>query len=287
MRNRPPGTPDNNGPFLRTSSLVRRAAELLQGSPVHTQRVAREILGLSGNPGAAAAAVFTLLGADDRFRVDGEGWWSLEGDADRVGAGLDDIGYAVVDVETTGGSPRRGHRVTELAVVEVDRGAIAGEFQTLVNPGRRIPSRISALTGITDAMVADAPFFEDVADELLQRLEGRVFVAHNVSFDWRFVSNQLGDAIGQVPRGPRLCTVQMARRLEPSLKKRNLDAVATHFGISIEARHRALGDALATARVFLRLLDRAMGRGAHDLASLESLLSGPRHPSTRPFQAIE
>lgn len=282
LRNRPPGTPEKTTPSLRSSSLVRRAAELLRDSPVHTGNVAREVLGLTGHPGAAAAAVFTLLGSDDRFCVDAGGWWSFQGEPDAVGAGLDNIGYAVVDVETTGGSPRRGHRMTEVAVVEVDGGAITGEFQTLVNPGRKIPSRISALTGITDAMVADAPYFEDIAGEVLRRLEGRVFVAHNVSFDWRFVSNQLGDAIGQVPQGPRLCTVKMARRLEPDLTRRNLDALATHFGIPIEARHRALGDALATARVFLRLLDRARGKGAHDLPSLESLLSGPKPRAIRP-----
>ncbi len=121
-------------------------------------------------------------------------------------------------------------------------------------------------------MVAEAPFFEDVADELLDRLEGRVFVAHNVSFDWRFVSSQLADAVGHVPDGPRLCTVQLARRLAPELKRRNLDAVANHFGIPIQARHRAYGDALATARILLRLLDAAEVRGAGDLPALRLLL---------------
>ena len=87
-------------------------------------------------------------------------------------------------------------------------GIISKEFQTLVNPGRRIPSFISELTGITDEMVAGAPFFEDIAQELHDCLDGRVIVAHNVAFDWRFISAQLGDAIGQLPNGPRLCTVQ-------------------------------------------------------------------------------
>jgi DNA polymerase-3 subunit epsilon len=164
--------------------------------------------------------------------------------------------------------------VTEVAVVEIRDGTISDDFHTLVNPGRRIPRRIAALTGITDAMVAEAPFFEDVAEELFQRLDGRVFVAHNVSFDWRFVSAQLGDALGQVPGGPRLCTVQLARRLAPELPRRNLDAVASHFGIPIHERHRALGDALATARILLRLLDEAGARGASDLHSLRELLTG-------------
>ena len=186
--------------------------------------------------------------------------------------GLYDAPFVVVDVETTGGSPSRGHRITEVAAVVVEEGAIVADFQTLVNPGREIPPRISALTGITNEMVAAAPFFEDVAEDLFEWLEERVFVAHNVSFDWRFVSAQLGDAIGFVPRTPRLCTVQLARRLAPELPRRNLDSVAKHFGVPIHSRHRAYGDAMATARIFLRLLDEARALGIRDLSALQLLL---------------
>jgi DNA polymerase-3 subunit epsilon len=257
-------------------SLVRRAARLLQEGSVHTLELARQVLGLSGNAGAASAAVFALLGSDSRFEVDGKGWWSLVGDPPAHGEELEGLSYAVVDVETTGGTPRRGHRITEVAVVEVEAGVIASDFQTLVNPGRPIPSRIATLTGITNDMVAGAPFFEDIAEELLTRLEGRVFVAHNVSFDWSFVSAQLGDSLGEVPNGPRLCTIQMARRLAPALKRRNLDAVATHFEVPIHARHRAYGDAMATARVLLRLLDEARLQGIPDLPTLQQQLSRKR-----------
>lgn len=250
-----------------------RAVTLLRRGQVHTLELAREVLGLTGNAGAASAAVFSLLGADPRFRVDGRGCWSLAGDPPDPEEEFDALTYAVVDVETTGGSPDRGHRITEIAVVEIKNGMISDGFQTLVNPGRRIPSRISELTGITDAMVENAPFFEDLADELHDRLAGRVFVAHNVSFDWRFVSAQLGDSIGLVPEQPRMCTVQLARRLAPGLKRRNLDSLATHFGIPIHSRHRAYGDALATARVLLRLLDEARAQGARDLTSLKILLN--------------
>jgi DNA polymerase-3 subunit epsilon len=262
-----------SNPFVRDGpSLVRRAANLLQGGAVHTLDLAREVLGLSGNAGAASAAVFSLLGSDPRFSVDGSGWWSLVGEAPKQEEELDRLSYAVVDVETTGGSPDRGHRITEIAVVLIEDGIIAEDFQTLVNPGRSIPPRIAQLTGITDEMVSSAPFFEDVAGDLLECLDSRVFVAHNVSFDWKFVSAQLGDAVGFVPQGPRLCTVQLARRLAPGLKRRSLDALATHFGVPIHARHRAYGDALATARVLLRLLDEARNRGARDLTALQLLL---------------
>ena len=263
-------------------SLIQRAAVLLQKGPVHTLDVAKEVLGLMGNPGAASAAVFTLLGADSRFSVDPRGHWALVGKGPIPEEELEDLlelSYAVVDVETTGGSPSRGDRITEVAVVEVRDGIISEseDFRTLVNPGRTIPSFITGLTGITDEMVADAPFFEDIAQELYDHLDGRVFVAHNVAFDWRFVSAQLGDAIGQLPDGPRLCTVQMARRLAPELHRRNLDSVASHFGISNHGRHRAYGDALATAQILLKLLDKARDQGIRDLAALQKLL----RPKTR------
>lgn len=249
-------------------SLVRRAVTLLQDGEVHTLDLAREVLGLTGNAGAASAAVFSLLGADPRFQVDGRGCWSLVGEPPRPEEDLETLSYAVVDVETTGGSPERGHRITEVAVVAIDDGLITEDFQTLVNPGRTIPKRISELTGITPEMVEHAPFFEDIAEDLFSWLEGRVFVAHNVQFDWAFIGAQLGDAIGFVPDVPRLCTVRMARRFAPGLKRRNLDSLSRHFDVPIHSRHRAYGDALATARVFLRLLDEARARGIRDLTSL-------------------
>jgi DNA polymerase-3 subunit epsilon len=254
-------------------SLVRQAAVLLQEGPLDTLELAREVLGLSGNAGAAAATVFALLGSDSRFDVDGKGRWSLVGEALSLGEELESLRYAVVDVETTGGTPRQGHRITEVAVVEIRDGVIAADFRTLVNPGRAIPAYIAKLTGIDDEMVAGAPFFEDIAEEVLGWLEDRVFVAHNVAFDWSFVSAQLGDSLGQVPEGPRLCTVQLARRLAPELRRRNLDSVASHFGIPIHSRHRAYGDAMATARVLLRLLDEARSQGVRDLPTLQRLLS--------------
>lgn len=253
-------------------SLVCRAVTLLQQGEAHTLELAREVLGLTGNPGAASAAVYSLLGADPRFQVDGRGCWSLAGDVPALEEDLQTLSFAVVDVETTGGSPNRGHRITEIAVVEIRDGFIAEDFQTLVNPGRSIPPRIAELTGITDEMVRHAPFFEDLAEDLCERLDHRVFVAHNAAFDWRFISAQLGDSLGYVPEVPRLCTVQLARRLAPGLTRRNLDSLTTHFRIPNHSRHRAFGDALATARVLLRLLDEARARGVRDLTALQRFL---------------
>ena len=102
--------------------------------------------------------------------------------------------------------------------------------------------------GITPDMVQRAPYFEHVADEVERRLEGRVFVAHNATFDWSFVSAELVRSGGDAPRMPKLCTVRMCRRLVPQLRHRNLDVVSRHFGIEIQGRHRAYGDAFATAQ---------------------------------------
>ena len=258
--------------------LVRAAAQILQNGPVHTLDLADAVMGLSGNAGAASAAVFALLGSDARFRVDREGCWTLHGPA--PGAPLSSLPYAVVDVETTGGPYSRGHRMSEVAIYEVRDGAIADEYHTLLNPGRRIPPRIQVLTGITDEMVAGAPAFEDVAEEVASRIEGRVFVAHNVRFDWGFLSRQLVDALGEAPQVERLCTVRLARRLLPRIRHRNLDALASHFDIPIRPRHRAHGDALATARILLRLLDEAGRLGLSDLDALRAYLRRRRGRNT-------
>ena len=259
-----------------SASLIRTAAHRLSTGPVHTLDLARDVLGLTGHAGAASAAVFQLLGADPRFEVDGEGVWSLDASLAPFGAPLSEVPLAVVDVETTGGASWRGHRVIEIAIVEVRDGRIVDDYETLVNPGQGIPPGIVALTGITTEMVAGAPYFDHIADEIERRLVGRAFVAHNATFDWGFVSAEMLRAVGDAPNVPKLCTVRMARRLVPRLRRRNLDVLARHFGVAIHARHRAYGDALATARILLRMLDEAAGRGIEDFATLQWYLERRR-----------
>jgi len=257
-------------------SLIRHAVRRLQDGPTHTLDLAGDVLGLAGHPGAASAAVFQMLGADPRFLVDSEGVWSLDPMLAPLGVSLSEVRFAVVDVETTGGRAWNGHRIVEIAIVEVQDGAIVDEYQTLVNPAQGIPSMITSLTGITGEMTAVAPYFEHIAEEVAGRLEGRAFVAHNATFDWSFVSAELVRANVDVPAVPKLCTVRMVRRLVPALRHRNLDVVTRHFGVEIQGRHRAHGDAFATARVLLRLLDEAEGRGIEDLATLQWYLKRRR-----------
>lgn len=260
----------------RTGGLIDRALEALRRGPQHTHALARTVMGIQGAPPAAASAIFTLLGADPRFSVDRDGVWSLAAPAAGAGgapAVLLREEWVVVDVETTGGSPRQGHRVTEVAAVCVSGGEICHTFSTLVNPERRIPSMITALTGITDEMVRDAPRFCDVVADLAGVLRGRVFVAHNAAFDWGFLCSEMERAVGETLEGRQLCTVRLARRLLPELPSRSLDALAHYFGLEIESRHRALDDAVATAHVLLRLLDRLQEMEVSDWEGVQRLLA--------------
>ncbi len=165
--------------------------------------------------------------------------------------------YVVVDVETTGGSSAHGHRVTEFAAVCVSfDGTVLEEYASLVNPERSIPPFISNLTNITADMVHDAPRFPEIAGDVARLLAGRVFVAHNAAFDWRFTCHELERAGAAPPLVPVLCTVRLARRVLPELGARSLDALTYYFGLENEARHRAYGDARVTAAILARMLGR-------------------------------
>jgi len=156
--------------------------------------------------------------------------------------------YAIVDIETTGGYADN-HRVTEVAVFHHDGLRITDRFQTLINPGRRIPQFITGLTGITNEMVRNAPVFGEVADEIFGWLNNRVFVAHNAHFDYSFLKKEFEDAGIQFST-KKLCTVRLGRKIIPGLESYGLGRLAQSLGISISDRHRAGGDAEATARIF-------------------------------------
>ena len=157
--------------------------------------------------------------------------------------------YVVVDVETTGGRGE-GHRVTEIGAVKVQDGRIVDRFHTLLNPQRQIPANISRLTGITPAMVVDAPYFIDVADELEAFVEGAIFVAHNVEFDYGFIASEF-KRIGRSFRLPKLCTCASMRKLYPGQTSYSLAALCRSFDIPLKQHHRALCDAQAAAELLL------------------------------------
>lgn len=153
--------------------------------------------------------------------------------------------YAVVDIETTGGR-KGGNAITEIAVVKVKNQRVIGEWSTLVNPQRPIPAHITHLTGINNAMVAKAPVFSQIADELEAQLENSIFVAHNVGFDYGFIKSAFA-SINRDFRMPRFCTVTNSRKTFPGLKSYALGNLTSHFDIDLENHHRALSDASATA----------------------------------------
>ena len=162
--------------------------------------------------------------------------------------------YAIVDIETTGGYADN-HRVTEIAIYHHDGNRITDMFHTLVNPGRKIPYFITGLTGIDAAMVSDAPAFEEVAKEIHQWLIGRIFVAHNAHFDYSFIKKEFEEA-GIAWSTKKLCTVRLSRKIIPGLESYSLGRLAESLGIRIPNRHRAGGDAEATAKIFDVLLKR-------------------------------
>ena len=162
--------------------------------------------------------------------------------------------YAIVDIETTGGYAEN-HRVTEVAIIHHDGMQITNRFHTLINPGRRVPLFITGLTGITDEMVQAAPSFEDVAQDIFEQLKEKVFVAHNAHFDYSFLRKELEDA-GIAWSTRKLCTVKLSRKIIPGLDSYSLGRLAESLGIVIQDRHRAGGDAEATAKIFDFLLKR-------------------------------
>lgn len=262
--------------FDSATPLVSRAIDRLRQGPVATTDLAHDVFELRQAPdGLAARLVYELLGSDHRVAVDDGGIWSLAHNRLQSRASsplLSDLEFAVVDVETTGS--KREDRVMEIACVTVAGGSICGRYSTLVNPGCWIPDRISRLTGIDVAMVQEAPRFEGIATVVRRALNGRVFVAHNARFDWRFVSDEMLRARAEIPSGDRLCTVRFAKRALPGLRRWGLDALISYYGLECRARHRAWGDALVTAEILMNLLEVADRRGIADWEQLQRWLSG-------------
>jgi len=236
----------------------------------------RDVLGIAqANRHTADRIAATLLAPDPRFSRTPDGRWTLAATPVEHSPTIDACQWAVVDVETTGVRAFRGDRIIEIAVVALDGTVL---FQSMVNPGIQVPAFVQGLTGILPPMLNRAPYFEDIVDDVLTALRGRVFVAHNARFDWAFVSTEIERASGLLLQGPRVCTVRLARKLLPDLPRRNLDTVSYHFGIEIEGRHRAAPDAVAAAKCLGKLLKLAEGNGAVCLADITAI--GSRVPGT-------
>lgn len=162
--------------------------------------------------------------------------------------------YAVVDIEATGGNHVKG-RIIEIAVILFDGEKIVNQYSTLVNPEVKIDWYVTKLTGITNKMVADAPLFKDVAEEIVALTKGNIFVAHDVVFDFKFLKEELRK-VGFDFKEPQVCTLKLSEKHLPDAASFSLGKLCDEMGIPIpeEVRHRAAGDAVATAKLLGLLL---------------------------------
>ena len=190
--------------------------------------------------------------------------------------------FAFLDIETTGGNSDRD-RITEIGIRFWSNGEVVDEWQTLVNPDARISPFIERFTGISNEMVANAPRFEEIADDLEERLEGNVFVAHNARFDYGFIKSEFR-RLGRLFSAKVLCTVKLSRRLYPQFRRHNMDALIDRHGLAQVQRHRAMGDVAA----MLSFFEHALADHGPELmtSALNALLQRPSIPSHLPTDIL-
>lgn len=222
----------------------------------------------------AASLVCDLVRNDSRFRIDQTHLAISENCLEH--RPLDEITFVVLDVEAVIARSRPA-RIIELGAYHVYAGQITAEFQRLINPEEPLPRFVASLTGISDQMLCQAPKFVEIVDAWLDFAGDAVLVAHNSNFDLPLLNREIERVFpGHRMRNPELCTVNLARRLLRNSGGHNLDALAERFGFEITDRHRAAGDAYATARVLLYLLDLLRKFGVSTLAEARSFRLGDR-----------
>lgn len=257
--------------------LLRRAHELLElvGRPVTEDVLLEHLFGVA-EPGQVQTMWLTLLRqlltSTSLFEESESYTWALAAwrHTQRL---LNEIEFVVVDTETTGLRPG-SHRLIEVAGVRVRGGEVLTSYQSLLNPGVRIPPFITQLTGISQTMVATAPPAHEVLPAFLRFIEDAVLVGHNVGFDLGFLVHE-ARLLGQSFPLDGLDTIPLARRLLPGLKRFKLDNLAARLKIPTSDRHRALGDAQVTAEAFMKLLTLAEQQGITTLGQLRRRLQLP------------
>lgn len=160
--------------------------------------------------------------------------------------------FSIVDIETTGGTNATG-RITEIAIIRHNGRQVIDAYQSLINPQCWIPNFITQLTGIDNQMVKDAPTFKEIADEVRRFTQNAVFVAHNVTFDFGFIKREF-ERLDEYFDRDKLCTVKLSRKIFPGYKSYSLGNICRDLHIQHTHHHRAMGDAVATARLFELLL---------------------------------
>jgi DNA polymerase III subunit epsilon len=252
------------------ASTKEKLHAFLQARPAGAD--AHELVGLlfkgaGSDPELGSRLIQGILGGDPNFIFDAmTNLWSLRQSA-ALRVPLDEACFVIVDLETTGGRPAPGS-IIEIGAYRMRGRCITESFQSMVRPRMRIPRFIMGLTSITNEMVAEAPPIEEVLPAFREFLGDAVMVAHNAAFDRSFLDFEFRRLFGIGLLNPILCTVRMARRLLPSVKRRRLDLLAEHFGLSTEGRHRGLGDARMAAELLSIFLEIAARMGLNRLDRL-------------------
>jgi DNA polymerase-3 subunit alpha (Gram-positive type) len=271
--------------LLNDVALLDELVGLLE---VHDRRVSISEVGVQifrlRNPRnhSFQQALKRLIKDDPRFVISEDGFIELLPD-ERERHPLNQSEFVVIDVETTGINSH-WDRITEVAAFKVGSAgtlndcqpqrAITDEFTALINPQREIPHWITQFTGITNEMVARSPRFSQIADQLIDFIGSAIIVAHNARFDIKFINSEINRVYDKRLFNLRLCTLQLGRKLFPELPNHRLHTVAHHLAVDIKGRHRARGDALATAQVFMHMLDRLEDQGLVTLLDVQDFRRG-------------
>lgn len=186
---------------------------------------------------------------------------------------LEEVIFVALDVETTGLTPQFGDRICEIGLLRFNLARVIDSFDTLINPGRPISPGASAVSGIRDDMVLDAPSFKDVAGRILQMLNGATILAHNAPFDLGFIAHQLRTLRPPALANPVVDTLALARR-NYHFQSNSLGNIARELGIDTQGQHRALGDATITKHIFERFVSDFCARGIRVLGDLLDLQGG-------------
>lgn len=252
------------------NSIVNELISYLRnnGGSASPADVCRDIMGLDNCDASLAARLMRQgLPADHRLAWNAQGEIVLAKRLSGKQKSLTSESYAVIDIEATS-LPKPDNRIMEFAAVKLDDGRITESYSTLINPTVAIPGYVQQMTGIRTKMVKDQPEFEQIAEEIMEFLGDRVMVAHNIAFDAGIINSELRRAGMGLLGNKTLCTVKLSRKLVPGLDRYRLGEVASYFGIEIENRHRAVDDAVAAARIFLKVLNIAEEKNIKSLKEL-------------------
>src|SRR5215207_6314855 len=265
--------------------LARRAEAFItaQGGQASEDLLVSHVFGSAGSGALWRPLLREVLGRHDRLKLRGDGAWLLADQAARSGSGVLEE-FVVLDVETTGLQPSR-QRIIEIAIARFSGGTMSNRWESLCNPGRRVPAYITKLTGIDDDLLAEAPEFEAIADTAVALLSQAVIVGHNIGFDLGFLNAEL-ERSGRSPVvNDRIDTLALATRLLPGLRKPTLSALAERLAVSgqTKSRHRAGPDAVLTGMVAMTLFQHARDAG---FASLDDVKAIARPVTRRPRERM-